>query len=327
MRRDLHTGGMAMGRHATRPLVRSAVVVLLATALLLGGARVSEAQQAAAPQSSAELTRVVGRVEVLRKGQAQWVSAVIGARLTEGDDIRAFSGATAELTLPDTSTIVLAENSRLLVSRLSVDPQNQSRTVLVHLAVGKARAIIAQAAIALVRARQSNFAITTPTAVAAARGTIVWVFTDGQNSIVAVEPQKGIPSRVECLPVRAIQNRQQVKPTTIYAGSQSTECGPPVPLQPQFLSLSNKATENSPFLTGLIVAPSPDLVLQALNFALAGIEGFGVTSFFTIGDLSSFAAPSTFGQDINAAQGPPFTPGPPFPPPGPPPDIPPISPQ
>ena len=135
-----------MDRPATRPMVHSALVVLVATALLLVAARASDAQQAAPPQSSAELTRVVGRVEVLRKGQAQWVAAVIGARLTEGDDIRAFSGALAELTLPDTSTIVLAENSRLLVSKLSVDPQNQSRTVLVHLAVGKVRAFIAQAA-------------------------------------------------------------------------------------------------------------------------------------------------------------------------------------
>ena len=310
-----------MDRPATRPVAHSALVVLVAAALLLVAVRASDAQQAAAPQSTAELTRVVGRVEVMRKGQAQWVAAVIGARLTEGDDIRAFSGALAELTLPDTSTIVLAENSRLLVSKLSVDPQSQSRTVLVHLAVGKVRAIIAQAAVALVRARQSNFAITTPTAVAAARGTIVWVYTDGQNSVVAVEPEKGIPSRVDCLPLRGVQNRQQAKPTTIFAGRPSTECGAPVPLQPQFLSLSNKDTENSPLLSALIVAPSPDLVFQALNIGFGANEGFGPTSFFTIGNPNSFAPPSTFGQDINAAQGPPFTP------PGPPPTVPPISPQ
>ena len=116
---------------------------------------------------------------------------MIGARLTEGDDIRAFSGASAELALPDTSTTVLVENSRLLLTKLEFDQQNRSRLVLLHLAVGKVRATIVQAAITLARARQSNFAISTPTAVAAARGTILWVFTDGQKSMMAVEPEFG----------------------------------------------------------------------------------------------------------------------------------------
>jgi hypothetical protein len=146
------------------------------------------AQQAAA---SADLKRVVGRVEILVKGQTQWIPAVVGARLAEGDDIRAYSGATAELVLPDTSTVVVAENSRLLLTKMEYDPQSQSRLMLMHLVVGKVRATVAQAAISLARIRQSNFAISTPTAVAAARGTILWVFTDGQKSMMAVEPELG----------------------------------------------------------------------------------------------------------------------------------------
>lgn len=147
------------------------------------------AQQAGA---SAELKRVVGRVEVLQKGQTQWLPAVVGAKLAEGDDIRAYSGASAELALPDTSTVVLTENSRLLMTKMEFDTQNRSRFVLLHLAVGKVRATIAQAAVALTRARQSNFAISTSTAVAAARGTIMWVFTDGDKSMMAVEPEFGV---------------------------------------------------------------------------------------------------------------------------------------
>jgi hypothetical protein len=140
---------------------------------------------------SAELKRVVGRVEVLTKGQTQWIPAVVGARLAEGDDIRAYAGATAELVLPDTSTVVVAENSRLILTKIEYDPQSQSRLMLMHLVVGKVRATVAQAAITLARVRQSNFAISTPTAVAAARGTILWVFTDGQKSMMAVEPEFG----------------------------------------------------------------------------------------------------------------------------------------
>jgi hypothetical protein len=147
------------------------------------------AQQQAVP--SAELKRVIGRVEILRKGQPGWVPAVIGDRLVEGDDIRAFAGAHAELSLPDTSTAVLAENSRLLLTKLEFDPQTQSRFFLLHLAVGKVRATVAQAALTLARVRQSNFVISTPTAVAAARGTVMWVFTDGGTTTTAVEPETG----------------------------------------------------------------------------------------------------------------------------------------
>jgi len=168
--------------------LRLVMASVLGSLFLLAGPSSGIAQQSA---PSAELKRVVGRVEILSKGQTQWIPAVIGARLAEGDDIRAYSGATAELVLPDTSTVVLAENSRLLLTKMEYDPQSQSRLVLLHLVVGKVRATVAQAAVTLARVRQSNFAISTPTAVAAARGTILWVFTDGQKSMMAVEPEFG----------------------------------------------------------------------------------------------------------------------------------------
>jgi hypothetical protein len=86
---------------------------------------------------------------------------------------------------------ILPRNSRLLLTKIEYDPQSQSRLMLLHLVVGKVRATVAQAAITLAWVRQSNFAISTPTAVAAARGTILWVFTDGQKSMMAVEPEFG----------------------------------------------------------------------------------------------------------------------------------------
>src|SRR5690242_9618883 len=93
---------------------RILAIVLLSGLGLLALPSWSSAQ-ANAP--TAELKRVVGRVEILSKGQTQWIPAVVGARLAEGDDIRAYSGASAELALPDTSTVVLTENSRLLMSK------------------------------------------------------------------------------------------------------------------------------------------------------------------------------------------------------------------
>lgn len=312
-----HTKGTGMDSwHRSRGLRSMVSVVVLAAVVLLALPQAASAQQPAA----AELTRVIGRVEVLRKGQTQWGPAVIGANLVEGDDIRAFSGASAELTLPDTSTVVLAENSRLLLSKLEFDKARQTRTVLVHLAIGKVRAVIAQAAIALVRARQSNFAITTPTAVAAARGTVVWVFTDGQSSLVAVEPQAGIPSRVDCLPLRGAQAGQALKAQTIFAGSMATDCGTPVQLQPQFLTFTNKATENAAILSAPVIVPPPPALVLGIITAGALPPGGLTPTFFTPTAAPPGGAPPSFGRDRPVGEPPPGLP------PGPPPVVPPVSP-
>jgi hypothetical protein len=259
----------------------------------------SHAQQ---PAVSAELKRVIGRVEILRKGQTQWVPAVVGAHLVEGDDIRAFSGAQAELVLPDTSTVVLAENSRLLLTKLEFDRKNQSRTVLLHLAVGKVRAAIAQASITLVRARQSNFAISTPTAVAAARGTIVWAAFDGRNAFYAVESERSaVPSRVDCISLVGVTAGSPLTGQAVYAGSMSIDCGAATAIT-QPLTLSNPTTANNPVLTGTAPVVVPPRALEAATVNLtAGTPTTAPTSFNTGGTsptASSTAARNSFGQNL-----------------------------
>jgi hypothetical protein len=269
--------------------------MVLGALIVLALPHPSHAQQ---PAASAELKRVVGRVEILRKGQTQWIPAVIGAQLVEGDDIRAFSGAFAELALPDTSTVALAENSRLLLSKLEFDRQNQSRTVLLHLAVGKLRAAIAQASISLVRARQSNFAISTPTAVAAARGTIVWAWAANNHSLYAVEPERSVllPSRVDCIPLKGVPAGGPLKGQTIFAGSMSTDCDPPTKIVPQFLTFNNPATANDPVLAGGPIAVPPG-VLEAVTADL--ISALSPTvSFNTTGGLGPVTSPVSFGRDV-----------------------------
>lgn len=167
----------------TCSLLGGALAALLGALVLLAAADTARAEMR---PGTAEIKRVTGRVEVLRKGQSQWAPAAVGAKLAEGDEIRSFAGGSAELELPDTSSLLVAENTRLAVTKLVVDSQGQTRLSIFHLAVGKVRAVVAQAAIMLVRARQTNFAISTPTGVAAARGTDYSVATDGRGMMVAV---------------------------------------------------------------------------------------------------------------------------------------------
>ena len=279
---------MRWGR-TSRPLWIVSVVIL-ATVLSMALAPPAGSQQAPA---SAELKRVIGRVEILRKGQTQWIPAVIGARLVEGDDIRAFSGAQAELAMPDTSTVQLAENSRLLMTKLEYDAQQQSRFVLMHLVVGKVRAAIAQTAITLVRARQSNFGISTPTAVAAARGTIVWVYTDGGTTLVAVEPEPGlrIQPRIECI---TVSSTQQTRRQMVLAGYASTDCGPTVTAPPQLMTLANPLTAGTPLLNAPVAVPAN---IEQLVTSLGLEASTSPVSFSTTGGPSSFGPPASFGND------------------------------
>ena len=274
-----------MGRSGMNRRLQVVTVMMLVALLPLTLANLAAAQQA---PPSAELKRVIGRVEILRKGQTQWIPAVIGAQLVEGDDIRSFSGAQAELAMPDASTVQLAENSRLLVTKLEYDQQQQSRFVLLHLVVGKVRAAIAQTAITLVRARQSNFAISTPTAVAAARGTIVWVFTDGGRTLVAVEPEPGlrIQPRIECITVATPQPKRQM----VLAGYATTDCGPTVATPPQFMTLSNPATAGTPLLNATVSVPGN---IEQLVTGISGLEAGAPVSFSTVGATFGFGPPFT----------------------------------
>jgi hypothetical protein len=291
------------GRRRTGSL-RLVAAALLGALLSLAIASPGLAQQAPA---SAELKRVIGRVELLRKGQTQWIPAVIGARLVEGDDIRAFSGAQAEMELPDTSTVLLAENSRLLMTKIEYDQQNQSRIVLLHLVVGKVRAAIASSAITLVRARQSNFGISTPTAVAAARGTIVWVGTiedasvpGGMRTWVAVEPQPGLrfQPRIECITVATTRPTRQI----VLAGYATTDCAPPVVATAQSFTMSNPATAGTPLLNAPVSVPGN---IEQLVTSVGGpTGGVAPTSFSATGPVGGVSEPSSLGvnQVVNQQQ-------------------------
>jgi len=153
--------------HTLRP--RSVIVGLVGLLVL---ATWGSAQAQMQP-ASAELVRATGRVDLMPKGQGAWTPGSVGARLVEGDQIRALAGGSADLVLPDGSTILIAENSRFAVTKLDYDAANRDRDASFHVVAGKVRAQVSQAAVSVVRARQSNFNISTPSGVAAVRGTIV----------------------------------------------------------------------------------------------------------------------------------------------------------
>jgi len=172
-----------------RDRCRNALLLAVAGLLVVS---LTSAAQAQLKSGSAEIKALNGRVEVQKKGETQWTPAALGAHLVEGDNIRAWANSSARMDLPDGSTVFVAENSRVVIGKLEFDQQNQAREAIIHLAVGKVRAVVSKAALSLVKARQSNFSISTQTAVAAVRGTDFEVTYDDKKQVtrIAVLPEK-----------------------------------------------------------------------------------------------------------------------------------------
>jgi hypothetical protein len=145
----------------------------------------------AQPASTARVTRTVGNVQALKKGQSQWVPVGVGQQYSEGDQIRAYAASLADLALPDGSTILVSENTRFVVTKMNYDPRTRDRLIAFHVVIGKLKAEVVRTAVQVVRARQSNFLISGPSGVAAVRGTVVvYIVTDTQT-LVAVFPSPG----------------------------------------------------------------------------------------------------------------------------------------
>jgi len=277
-----------MSGHGRRAGVLLAAVV--ASLAVLGSADLARAQL---KPGTAEIKALTGQVEIQRKDETQWRPAIVGARLAEGDNVRAHAGGSAVLDLPDGSTIFVAENSRVVVSKLEFDPQNQSRQAFFHLVVGKVRAVVSQAAITLVKARQSNFAISTPTAVAAARGTVYVVLYDAVQNVMQIavlvkDPQKAT-GLVSCVSFFDRFSAVLVREGLATSASGTEGCTPPVPItslpDANLIGTLQNPRPPGPAFSGPVTLPSiPD-------------EPAGPPVVFISNPLSA-APPSTIGQDI-----------------------------
>lgn len=277
-----------MGERPWAPRVLTAVVVGLS---LLAVADLGAAQPR---PNAAEIKTVAGQVEVQRKGETQWVPAVVGARLAEGDNIRAHAGASAVLDLPDGSTLFVAENSRLVVSKLEVDSANQSRQVFVHVAVGKVRALVSQLAITLVKARQSNFVISTPTAVAAARGTVFEVLYDATQNVMRVvvlvkDPLK-MTGLVSCMSLTNRFSSTLIREGLAASATGTDGCSPAVPIS----ALPDAS------LIGTLFNPRPPgpSFFQPVTVPTIVLPGAAPVVFSADPAATSPAPPSTIGADL-----------------------------
>lgn len=281
------------------------VVVGLVGLLVLAVWGSAEAQMQA---TSAEIVRANPPVDVMRKGQSNWVAATVGGRLVEGDQVRALAGGSADLNLPDGSTILIAENTRFAVTRLDYDQATRDRDASFHLVAGKIKAQVSQAAVTLARTRQSNFNISTPNGVAAVRGTIV---------IMAHNPATGetlafvFPSPGQAISAARVSFITPTGSSVIVPGGNFIRAvggkavGAPMPIstlppavQAALATAQNRSTAGSNELTIInVVIPSGD---QTKNLVNQGTGGTGDTTGTGTGGIggTSGGACTGCGQDV-----------------------------
>lgn len=287
---------------------RSVVLGLVGLLAVLAVSATAEAQMRAV---SAEVVRATGRVDVLPKGQSAWTPAALGARLVEGDQVRALSGGSADLNLPDGSTILVAENTRFAVTKLDYDTANRDRDFSVHVVAGKVRAQVQQAGVTLARTRQSNFNISTPSGVAAVRGTIViMAFNPAtQETLTFVFPSPGQAAST----ARVTFITKGGQSVTVTAGNFVRQVGnqppgSPTPVgnlppavQAALTTAQNQSTANSnELITINVTLPSAQDTQNTVNAGGTGAgAGTGETTLSgsTTGGTGTGACPGC-GQDI-----------------------------
>jgi hypothetical protein len=205
------------------------------------------------------------------------------------------AASSAVLDLPDGSTLFVAENSRIVVSKLEFDPQSQARQSFVHLAVGKVRAVVSQAAVTLVKARQSNFAVTTPTAVAAARGTVFEVVYDATQNVMRVavivkDPQRAA-GLVSCTSLYDRFSNVLVREGLATSASGTSGCTPPIPIS-MLPDANLVGTLQNP------IRPGPAFSVPVTVPSVPGSPAPGPVVFTSDPGDAPPAPPSTIGANI-----------------------------
>jgi len=156
---------------------------ILISVLLALSALPAAAQKNGAPAAAAGLTACVydlnGTAAVKKAGGAEWSAAVKGQPLTEGDSVRTGAGAWCEILLKDGSFIKLDGDSETSLEKLLIT--QDERQLSFSFFKGKALWMAAK----LKKKIASGFAVRTPSAVCAVRGTdfAITVSTAGEASI------------------------------------------------------------------------------------------------------------------------------------------------
>jgi hypothetical protein len=139
----------------------------------------AHAQQA---KSIGQVTALEGKATVLRQGKFAPEPLTLQKPVFQEDIIETDRASKVRITLTDATVISLAEQSRLELKQFSHNARQQTRSGRLAVSLGVFRAILKE------MIASPNFEVTTPTAVAAIRGTdLMGEVTADSTAMVVLE--------------------------------------------------------------------------------------------------------------------------------------------
>lgn len=133
------------------------------------------------------MSLMIGTVEFLSSGQDAWKEATEGMELAGGDKIRTGNNGMASILFSNGSIVTLKPNTEFEIQSLSISKDEDSVEYKLQLTRGKLRAILEELG------EGSSFEIRTPTAVAAVRGTLFYLYV---REVTADELPEGVEERL-----------------------------------------------------------------------------------------------------------------------------------
>ncbi len=137
------------------------------------------AANALAATGAGNVVRVRGDVEVT--GPNRSLEARVGLVLNEADRVLTRERSRAKMLFRDDSILTLGENSVLSVRQYLYSPENKRADSIYELLDGRLRAVVGR----------GSFRVETPTAYAAARGTIFIIWYDPETRVTGVAVVEG----------------------------------------------------------------------------------------------------------------------------------------
>jgi hypothetical protein len=159
----------------------------------------SAAAQAQDGKSIGHVTGVEGKVTVLRQGKFAPELLTLRRPVFREDIIETDRASKVRIALTDATVISLGEQSRLELNQFSQDARQQTRAGRFAMTMGVFRAILKE------MMPPSTFEVTTPTAVAAIRGTdLMGEVSPNSTAIVVLDGTVGVFNIRPSLPDQAI---------------------------------------------------------------------------------------------------------------------------
>lgn len=139
------------------------------------------------PEARAVVVDLAGEVRSQAAGDLEWTAVEQGAQLEEGTKLHSGEGASALIEFPPGHRAKLHEKTVILLSQLDYGARREAENTTIHLAMGRILNSVKK-----LRSEDSEYAVRTPTTVAAVRGTVYEVGYDPETRQTSVKVLEGM---------------------------------------------------------------------------------------------------------------------------------------